>query len=292
MEPGMVKLLNPVSDEPPIELIKISSRGLRGNDLNMFIKRAGADLAMQMQKLAFAKDEVPIHLIAIGATEAYGCNRNFDAFDEIECRNHHYTFVKHARFYRNHCNKNPQKSYGIVKWSGYNEPMRRIELVVALNGTKEAAERNKGLLADKELEKLAAKDDSFGVSMATKVAFDVCSNCGHKARTRDEYCTEDTCSLGGLKHHIGKVASNGHILHAKNPNPVFFDISSVFRPADRIAYVLGPLTKAASEGGQELSLDEVDEQTKVALVKAASNSSNSVDFMLTAERVIRQNCII
>ena len=38
---------------------------------------------------------------------------------------------------------------------------------------------------------------------------------------------------------------DGHVLHADNPNPTFFDISHVFRPADRIAYVSGQL-KAAS----------------------------------------------
>jgi hypothetical protein len=55
------------------------------------------------------------------------------------------------------------------------------------------------------------------------------------------------CKAGGLKHNLGRVLDNGHILHADNPNPTFFDISHVFRPADRIAYISGQL-KAASAG--------------------------------------------
>ena len=137
--------------------------------------------------------------------------------------------------------------------------MRRIELICALNASPEAAERNGGLLADREMEKLAAGKD-IPVSMACKIPFDVCSSCGNKARTRAEYCDSPDngghCKAGGLKHNLGRVLANGHVLHADNPDPTFFDISHVFRPADRIAYVSGELQKAASAGivsGAELA---------------------------------------
>ena len=64
------------------------------------------------------------------------------------------------------------------------------------------------------------------------------------------------CKSGGLRHNLGRVLEDGHILHADNPNPTFFDISHVFRPADRIAYISGKLEKAASAGiisGAELA---------------------------------------
>jgi hypothetical protein len=188
-------------------------------------------------------------MIAIGATEDYGPNRNGDGFTRDCCRNYHQTFEKFARFYRDHANKNPAKSFGIVKASAYHEPMKRIELVVALNGSKEAADRNGGLIADKELEKLA-NDKEIAVSMACKIPFDKCSSCGNTAKTRAEYCDSieggGHCKAGGLKHNMGRVLEDGHVLHADNPNPTFFDISHVFRPADRIAYVSGQLQKAAS----------------------------------------------
>ncbi|NDD52773.1 hypothetical protein EBZ39_02645 [bacterium] len=249
---SMIKVIQPQSQEfsdPVASLIKISSRGLIGNDKQDLIKRAGAEFAHKLENIKFAKDEIPVHLIAIGATEDYGCNRNGDGFTRECCKNYHHTFEKFARFYRDHANKNPAKSFGVVKASAYHEPMHRIELVVALNGSHDAAERNGGLIADKELEKLA-NDKEIAVSMACKIPFDKCSSCGNAAKTRAEYCDSPEnggrCKAGGLKHNIGRVLDDGSVLHADNPNPTFFDISHVVRPADRIAYVSGKIEKAAS----------------------------------------------
>lgn len=259
---SMIKVIQPQSQdfsEPVATLIKISSRGLIGSDKQELIKRAGAEFASQLDHIKFAKDEIPVHMIAIGATEDYGPNRNGDGFTRDCCRKYHHTFEKFARFYRDHANKNPAKSFGLVKASAYHEPMRRIELIAALNGSKEAAERNGGLIADKEIEKLASGKE-IAVSMACKIPFDKCSSCGNSAKTRAEYCDSPAngghCKAGGLKHNIGRVLENGHVLHADNPDPTFFDISNVFRPADRIAYVSGRLEKAAGAGiisGAELA---------------------------------------
>lgn len=259
---SMIKVIQPQSQdfsEPVASLIKISSRGIIGNDRADLIKRAGAEFVSKLSNIKLAADEVPVHLIAIGATEDYGPNRNGDGFSRSCCEKYHDTFVKFARFYRDHANKNPAKSYGVVKASAYHEPMRRIELLAALNSTKEAATRNGGLIADKELEKLARGDD-IGVSMACTIGYDVCSGCGNKAKTRADYCDSLSngghCKSGGLKHNLGKCLEDGHVLHADNPHPRFFDISHVFRPADRIAYISGTLEKAATSGiisGAELA---------------------------------------
>lgn len=255
----MIKIIAPNSQDfgdSVSSLIKVSSKGLVGSDLSSFIKRAGDGAAHLLKGIDFKPGEQPIHMIAIGATEAYGPNRNGDGFKEATCRKYHDTFVKHARWYRNHKNKDPQQSYGLVKASMFNDKMKRVELIVALNSTKEAAERNKGLVADKEMQKIASGDDNWGVSMACRVSHDVCSGCGNKARNRDEYCTEDMCKYGGCRGNLTKVAADGHVLHVDNPNPTWFDISDVYRPADRIAWVVGHY-KAASgvyvAGGAELA---------------------------------------
>jgi hypothetical protein len=255
----MIKIITPNSQnfgDSVSSLIKVSSKGLVGSDLSAFVKRAGDEAASVLKGIEFKPGEQPIHMIAIGATEAYGPNRNGDGFKEATCRKYHDTFVKHARWYRNHKNKDPQQSYGLVKASMYNEKMKRVELIVALNATKEAAARNKGLVADKEMQKIASGDNNWGVSMACKVAYDVCSGCGNKAKHRGEYCTEDMCKYGGCSSNLTKVAEDGHVLHVDNPNPTWFDISDVYRPADRIAWVVGHY-KAASglyvAGGAELA---------------------------------------
>jgi len=283
----MIKVIPPGSYDfgvPPVELIKSGGRGLRGHDLSTFIKRAGTQVAEAFNKLSFARGEVPVHLIALGATEAVGPNRNGDGFDEEACKKYHPTFTKYARFYRSHANSDPAKSYGIVKQSMYNDSMRRVELIVALNGTKEAADRNGGLVADKELEKLGS-ESSLSCSMSAKVAFDSCSGCGNKARSRAEYClgTDEggSCKYGGLKHNMGKVAEDGHILFADNPHPKWFDISAVFRGADRIAFVTGRMDKAASS--QIVSGAQLAEE--LGLTEPLSVALADIDSPAIAEQV-------
>jgi hypothetical protein len=141
----------------------------------------------------------------------------------------------------------------------FNEDMQRIELLVALNGTAEAAKRNKGLVADKEMEKLA-NNDQLAVSMSCRVPNDVCNCCGNKARNRSEYCRGfdegGSCPGGGAFRKLGTVTADGTQLYVDNPQPTFFDISNVHRPADRTAYASG-VVKAASfqklVGGAELA---------------------------------------
>lgn len=213
---------------------------------------AAVDLDEMVYNLEVSQD----HSYTVGnGIVVKNCNRNGDAFSEATCRKYHDTFRKHARWYRNHVNKDPAKSYGYIKASAYNEVMKRIELLVMLNATKEAAERNGGLVADLELEKIAKGLELSG-SMACKVPFDICRSCGNQARNRSEYCTEETCigphgeKRGGCKHNLTKLASDGWINSVDNPDPTWFDYSLVPKPADRIAYggVADYLHKAASVG--------------------------------------------
>jgi hypothetical protein len=237
----MIKIVDPrgwddiESAGPVARTVPVSSRGLRGADRSEFLKTASPEFLNLIDSIKVAKDEVPVHLIALGASEAYGPNRNGDGFKEATCRKYHRTFEKNARWYRNHKNKDKAKSFGYIKKSAYNDAMRRVELLCMLNANKEAADRNGGLVADRELEKLG-KGKDLAVSMACRVPYDVCSGCEKKARTREEYCTEDTCKYGGCKDNLTKVAEDGHCLHVDNPDPNWFDISDVYRPADRIAW--------------------------------------------------------
>lgn len=223
--------------EPTVSFVKVSSRGLIGEDRKALIKRAGHEFVDAIQKsgMSFDRDELPVHLIAVGSTEGYGSNRNGDGFDEETCRAQHDTFVKDARVYQHHKNKDPLKSYGDVKMSMYRDDMRRIELLAFVNGSKEASARH-GNLYDEDFADRVRSGEDIPWSMACKVAYDVCSGCGNKAKTRADYCDEDTCKYGGCKSNLTKVAFDGHVLHVNNPHCRYFDISKVSRPADRGAY--------------------------------------------------------
>jgi len=286
---ALIKVMSPADQptllrgEPAAALIKVGGRGLRGNDLKDFVKRAGHLVADALKGVDFKPGDVGVHNISLGASEFYGPNRNGDGFKEANCRKYYKTFEKYARAYRDHENKDPAKSYGVIKLALYNEPMHRIELIKAYNGTKEAAERNGGLVADKELG-LLEKDGGFDTSMACKVPFDVCSVCGNHAKNRSEYCMSEKegghCKGGGLRSNIAGVLDDGTQVYADNPDPLWFDDSWVWRHADRIAAATGIVKSAAAGGGKlggaalaeswgvgmplEVALDGADELVKLA----------------------------
>ena len=165
---AMVKLIDPSGwnwDRPVATMIKVSSRGLIGADRSDFIKSAGHCFLPFIDNIKVAKDEVPVHLIALGASDFWGFNRNGDGFKSATCRERYRTFEKHARYYRNHSNKPDSPAYGYVKAAAYNEAMHRVELLPMLYATKEAADRNNAHVADREIQKLANGED-LPVSMA------------------------------------------------------------------------------------------------------------------------------
>src|SRR5262249_35273910 len=131
----------------------------------------------------------------------------------------------------------------------------RVEVITALNGTKEAAERNEGLIADRELDMLDSGHD-IAVSQSVKVSHDVCTGCNHSARNRSEYCTADMCKYGGCPTHMGRVFDDGFHLFVENPQGLFFDLSNVSdtRGADRTAFITGKVAAAErTPGGAELA---------------------------------------
>lgn len=226
-------------DGPPVALVKAASGRMGPNDRRAFVRRAGEEGLSLFNKCGARPGEEPIHLIALGMTEWYGCNRKGDGFRKETCVRDHPTFVKHARWYRDHVHDDPARSYGRVLASTFNRGTGRIELIVGLNATKAAAAANGGLVADLEMDRLASGLE-IPVSMATGVPFDVCSGCGNRAKTRENYCDERSCvKYGGLKKNLGRTFEDGHTLHADNPVNRWFDISFVSAPADRTAYVFG-----------------------------------------------------
>lgn len=193
--------------------------------------------------------EAPIFSIALGCTEVYGFNRNFDGFKAAACRARHDTFVKYGRWFRDHDNKPTSLHYGRHVLSAFNEKMGRVEVVTGLYQTKEAAERNgpTGRVADIELDGIES-DSPPHVSMACKIPYDVCVSCQHKAAAPKDYCTEKTCKHGGCKNNLGRLYDDGMLLAVDNPLPDWFDLSNITnkKQADRIAVSYGAIKKAAS----------------------------------------------
>lgn len=180
-------------------------------------------------------------IIALSSFDAFGPNRNGDAFVEDHLlRDNTYrndakrpfvqegftgpvtvpmykSFEYFSRPYRQHNNRPDSPFYGKVQQAFYNPEMRRVELITDWDYDS----------APDICEKLI-KYEPVSTSMGFKCekGGDVCSICGALAPSRLHYCTH-------LRNDMGKVYSDGRIVCALNPWGRFFDISHVNTPADR-----------------------------------------------------------
>jgi hypothetical protein len=205
-----------------------------------------------------------VHAVASG--EAYGPNRNGDYFKEADLKATHGTFVKFAKVYKHHKNKDPQKSYGDVEKSFYNPKMKRIELITSTDNAKSP-----------EIISQWEKGESPAVSMACKVPFDKCSMCGHESAKISEYCDH-------LKNHMNEIFEDGKQACAHNPDPTFFDISYVWRPAERVAYVLKKVASSCLYLPSALLAE--DEPERFPLTKAATDKEALIQKLSEIEKKI------
>jgi len=246
-------------------------------------------IGKNLEKLAYKKlDEVDprylyLHVIALGAGEYYGPNSNGDYFPESELlpackkltdgsvRCYGYdTFKSHAKVFRLHQNKDPQKAIGHVIDARYNQKMHRVELILAVD--KEKAP---------DIVERVESGDKPPVSMGCRVEYDKCSICDNVAyKSRAEYCEHG-------RFMLGKLLPDGRMVYRINIAPIFHDISFVRVPADKTAYVLQKVAsdlKTAEISKREPSLGEViriDELVR-AILRAIGNGEK-VDPKFVAE---------
>ncbi len=159
---------------------------------------------------------------------SHNCNRNFDGFGGTDNATAHARFKSHGNVFKHHKNTDPVLKTGAVLGTAHNADMHRIELLIALENAKYAD----------ELEGWA-KGEDIAVSMGSMQDYDTCSICKNKARTSKQHCDH-------IKTKLGEVLEGGRQVYMQNPNPKYFDISTVYKPADRIGYALA---KVASQNG-------------------------------------------
>ena len=217
-------------------------------------------------------------ILGLGSFEWYGLNRNADGFNEQpykigqkptcgccgngrdawvlenECVTHHYSSYEQGNVFRHHVNKDPKKAVGKVLKSFWNPYMHRVEVLEDIDH---------GLAAD--LAEQIADGEYPAKSMGCRIKFDVCTQCGHQAPTRKQYCDHLKWQLNYLDPKTGIRYG------ALNPSPNFFDSSWVTRPADRTGYMLKKVADDTSctdiRTSSELG-DLVDDlQNKAAMVK-------------------------
>ena len=233
----MYKLIDTSSffspDEPTVQILDLAAT--KG-----FIKQAAdAQVYDFLKELKPDSSKVYLHILAMGAGEYFGANRNADYFPEGNLMDYYKTFeTSPAHTFRNHINKNPEIALGKVVLAIYNRRMHRVELVAEVD-----KEKGRDILDRIERGEFPA------TSMACKTKYDVCSICGNKAHTRQEYCTH-------LVNDLGRVYPDGKKVMALNVAPLkFFDISFVVRPADITSSVL---QKVAFEMDSSLTISSLE----------------------------------
>ena len=259
-----------LGDDAPFEILRFSTKGLdslQEKRANMFSKL--------IEGYTPAKDKTAVHTIAMTASEKFGFNRNGDGWKRANLQRDHPTFISHAKVFRHHKNTSMDPSYGLVKAAMYNNDMDRVELLMELDNSKCAEEL--GLLESK---------GSYPVSMACKIAHDVCSICSNKAKTPKEYCWH-------VKESLGKILDDGKVVGVDNPNSTFFDISRVVRPADRVAYTLKKASAGlvggaalAEELGYSLGQMNAIESTLVCSYKSAEEKRKVLEKISKMEKRI------
>jgi len=236
---------------PPPLLIETARSGFR-------IGGAAAKTASEVE--LFVKGIKPdpkhsyIHLISLGALEWYGPNKRGDSFNESggvyrppapdtpACAEvileggleafHNPTFMSNGGVYREHRSviANPaNRPLGKVVLAVYNKPMHRGELVVKLDNEEWRD----------DIETIARGKPVF-FSMGCLCATDVCSVCGRRVSPNN---IAGRCVH--LRRHLKSFMEDGTQVHAITDRPVFYDISRVASPADKIAF---SLAKVASDG--------------------------------------------
>lgn len=213
--------------------ISACGRSASGCGASCATKQANEELKSFIRTLKPDPKYLFLHIVAMGAGEYFGPNTNGDYFPETSgtlitkgLLEKHDTFRTIAKLFKHHKNKAKDPDYGHVPFSTYNNPMHRVELVVA-------ADREKA----PDIAQRAENGERLGFSMSCRIPFDICSICGNKARTRSEYCTH-------IMNHLLEIQPDGRQVYMINEDPTFFDISYVLRPADKTAMLL---SKVASE---------------------------------------------
>lgn len=202
---------------------------------------------------------------ALGAGEFYGSNINGDFFEESElnptipaesrAESGYLTFMD-SGIYRHHKNKDRERSMGKVVCAYYNPVMHRVELVLEIDRAKARMEGHAGLVDSLDAGGHPA------VSMGCKVKYDVCSICGHKSKTRADYCIH-------TKTMMGKILPDGRKVFVYNPKPRFFDLSFVVIGADRTSFAMmkvasAQATVSSAAMAEEYGLTEPEDFAKVA----------------------------
>ena len=209
------------------------------------------------------KNHAYLYVIAMGAGDVYGENKNGDFFWEKDLVQYYKKFLNAGVFIQ-HDNKDPNKSIGKVLKSIYNHKMHRVELLIEI----------KRELAPQIYDAIEL-GERIAVSMGVKVPAESCSYCGQVTKGS----IANRCDH--LKYYMHQIMPNGVKVFAINHPPLnFFDISIVRKPADHQGYALFQKVASVEELNPE-SPNTISLSDKVAGLKKLAELTKRIDALAT-----------
>ena len=183
-----------------------------------------------------------------------------------------------AGIYRHHKNKDKKRSMGEAVCAVWNPTMHRVELIVRVDRALAQEFGHDDLVTS------LLNGEHPAVSMGCRVKYDVCSICGHKSKTRDDYCIH-------ARTMMGQVLADGRKVYVKNPRPRFFDLSFVVIGADRTSFAMMKVAHVMRRSS-DLGADELGSlkyahlrasiRTKLAARKLATVKTSEIRKRLQA----------
>lgn len=245
------------------------------------VKHASSDALDYIRTVDPMPGQSIVLVLAMSGSEFYGNNRNGDAFAERPVYQngqmvlgphetlpaHHKSFVSHGNNYLHHVNKDPKKAVGTIMESFYNDIMHRVELLLGVDNNK----------ASQVVQRI--QDGEYpGVSMGCRIKYDICSICGNRAPTRNEYC--EHVNGRDPRYGMNSLLPNGQRCFVWNPSPLLFDLSWVWKPADRIGYMLKKVA-------EESSPYEIMSADLGLIVKDAEIKRSALDKLSIIDKIVR-----
>jgi len=260
-----------LSGSPRIHLIEPGSRYGLSNTSGLEKTASGEHLPEVMELIeSIAPQPGRLYLVnsALAAGEVVGFNKRGDWFTEaglvntppgwedipvwdIEARrkaaNHSqivpgygmcawgYPTFYNAHRFKHHVNKDPNKAYGYILGAFWDERMKRVILVSEL--IEEMCRSNGGMDVYEKIKAGFFPDSSMG----SKVPYDRCSICGHKAVSPAEYCIH-VRKGAPAPYGMKSLMPDGRRCGVYNDQPRFFDDSFVFVGAERSAKIMSDVT--------------------------------------------------
>jgi len=158
------------------------------------------------------------------------------------------------------CNKDPALGRGRPVASSFNDQTDMVDLIIV-------ADRDK---CEEQIQALES-GSRVPTSMGAKVAFDVCTICDHRAKTRDEYC-QHVNKLASPPYGMSQILPDGRVCGVMNPEPTFFDISDVIVGAAPESETLlkvasGDIVVPSAELAEIMGLPKWAEDKDAAIIK-------------------------